>query len=147
MASNKKIAQYYQSRKDRKRERRIAEGFDFGPGYKFLGDLSLDQLRNDPQFSEHHRLRVFANKGLKCAYCPTEGSKFVLAQDYSGGLHYDVYTADNQLMTVDHVLSRAKGGSEDLSNLVPCCVSCNSHKAQTVDMDGLKEYRASLVVG
>ncbi len=133
-----------QSGKARRREKRAAEGYNFGPGFKFIEELPLSELQDNPRFREHHRLRVFANKGLQCAYCPKVGAKFVLALDYWGGKHYDVYTADNQLMTVDHVLSRAKGGSEDLENLVPCCATCNSLKGQTTDMEGLKEYRQQL---
>lgn len=146
-------SKYYQKLKNKRlvkaqvrRQQRIADGYTFGPNFKFIEELPLDELRENPAFSKHHRLRVFANKGLQCEYCPAEGTKFVLAQDYNGGKHYDIYTADNQLMTVDHVLSRAKGGSEDLDNLVPCCTSCNSLKGRTVDMEGLVEYREQLAV-
>lgn len=31
-------------------------------------------------------------------------------------------------MTVDHVIPRARGGRNELSNLVPSCAPCNSRK-------------------
>ena len=34
----------------------------------------------------------------------------------------------DQVMTLDHILPRSKGGSDHLSNLVPACRPCNSSK-------------------
>lgn len=43
------------------------------------------------------------------------------------------YTADRR-PTVDHVVPLSKGGTNDLSNLVSCCRSCNSKKrARTLE--------------
>jgi 5-methylcytosine-specific restriction endonuclease McrA len=39
--------------------------------------------------------------------------------------------------TVDHVQPRARGGSDELDNLVPCCYACNVEK----DYMTLDEYR------
>ncbi len=33
-----------------------------------------------------------------------------------------------EISTVDHVVPKSKGGSDDLDNLVLCCKSCNSKK-------------------
>ncbi len=35
-------------------------------------------------------------------------------------------TENNQ--TVDHVIPKSRGGSDDVTNLVPCCFSCNASK-------------------
>lgn len=35
-------------------------------------------------------------------------------------------------MTVDHVVPLAKGGTNDMSNLVPCCLPCNMKKGQEI---------------
>ena len=36
---------------------------------------------------------------------------------------------DRQFMTIDHVLPRSRGGSNDPMNLVPACRPCNERKA------------------
>lgn len=50
------------------------------------------------------RAKVFALKGSQCAYCGADASH------------------------VDHKTPRARGGSNDLENLVPACASCNIAK-------------------
>jgi len=46
-----------------------------------------------------------ANDGKRCAYCGAE-----------------------KPFTKDHIIPRSRGGTDDASNLVWCCVSCNSKK-------------------
>lgn len=41
---------------------------------------------------------------------------------------------------IDHVVPRARGGKDELSNFVPCCRSCNSRKA----ISGLEEFREKM---
>ena len=36
-------------------------------------------------------------------------------------------------ITVDHEIPRSKGGSEDSENLVPCCISCNRKKGNSLN--------------
>lgn len=50
------------------------------------------------------RAKVFAAKGCQCAYCGADASH------------------------VDHQTPRARGGTDDISNLVPCCATCNISK-------------------
>ena len=52
------------------------------------------------------RQYLYAKFGHKCAYCGTEEGK----------------------MELDHVVPRSKGGSDRVSNLVPCCHGCNQRK-------------------
>ena len=59
------------------------------------------------------RAQVFALKGNKCEYCGQDASD------------------------VDHQTPRARGGSDDISNLVPCCAVCNRAKG----MMTLEEWR------
>lgn len=50
------------------------------------------------------RAKVFALKGSQCVYCGVDASH------------------------VDHQTPRSRGGSDDISNLVPACAECNVSK-------------------
>lgn len=99
-----------------------------GHNYSFVEhyDLSLLQTR----FSNHRRLRVFSTYGLECAdpNCSKKGEYLIKARNSEGGFHIDVYTGDFELMTIDHIVPRSKGGSNHIENLQPMCNSCNSKK-------------------
>lgn len=41
--------------------------------------------------------------------------------------------------TLDHIVSRSRGGSNDISNLVVCCFECNNKKGSKSLKDFLKE--------
>ena len=61
------------------------------------------------------RAKVFAEKGAACFYCGDAASH------------------------VDHLTPKARGGTDDLSNLVPACATCNVAKG----MMTLEEWRGS----
>jgi len=42
-----------------------------------------------------------------------------------------------ETLSIDHCIPRAKGGTDDESNLVPCCMACNMSK----NNQSLEEFR------
>lgn len=66
-----------------------------------LARLRAD-VRDDPWAIM--KAKVFATKGSHCHYCGRDASQ------------------------VDHVIPRSRGGTDDLSNLVPACAPCNLSK-------------------
>ena len=61
------------------------------------------------------RQRVFERDAYRCRYC-----------------------GDYHSLSVDHVIPVSLGGSNDISNLVTCCMWCNSRKgAKTPDQAGM----------
>lgn len=59
--------------------------------------------------------------GGKCWYCGDEVHPF-------------------RTLSIDHMIPRKRGGSDDIENLVLCCISCNRRKSnKTID-----EYRHHL---
>lgn len=101
-----------------------------GHSYRPVRIIPLEKLYTS--FRKHKRLRVFANKGLQCEYCPKRGIYLIEGVDKGGATHIDLYTEDFELMTIDHVLPRSKGGLSTLENLVPCCSSCNLKKGNKI---------------
>lgn len=57
--------------------------------------------------SQHKRLAIYLRDGLCCAYCQK-------------GIEAGVK------LTLDHLKPYSKGGSNEATNLVTCCLECNS---------------------
>jgi len=100
---------------------------NIGHGYIPIKILSLDELHT--KYSRHKRLKVFHIKGLKCVSCPREGKYLIAAKERTGSIHIDLYTKDFELMTIDHIKPKSKGGSYDIENLDPMCCFCNTEKS------------------
>jgi 5-methylcytosine-specific restriction endonuclease McrA len=53
------------------------------------------------------RLAIYLRDGLACSYC-------------------DATVEETARLTLDHIVPHSKGGSNDATNLVTCCLECNS---------------------
>lgn len=97
--------------------------------YVFKKEYPLERISS---FKEHKRMKVFYHKGFKCATCKEYGTRLILGVDKTGRQHIDVYTENLKLMTVDHIFPKALGGNNDMENLQPMCLACNSKKGSRV---------------
>ena len=79
------------------------------------GDLLLEKVMAT-KWSTKKVIDVYSKTNGRCWYCGK------------------VFDGDHN---IDHVTPACRGGSNDLSNLVPCCKSCNSQK----NKKNLEEYR------
>ncbi|GAB3495449.1 hypothetical protein GCM10027341_12840 [Spirosoma knui] len=100
-------------------------------GNRVLKELDFELLHT--KYSTHRRLQVFAKKGTACVRCGVEGVHLITSVDPGGGHHVDLFTADFQLMTIDHILPRSKGGGNTLSNYQPMCQRCNAQKGNKME--------------
>jgi len=62
-----------------------------------------------------------------------------------------VYCGSTKQLTLDHVIPKSKGGSNEWTNLVTCCHKCNLHKADRTPQEvGMvlrkKPYEPSLFI-
>lgn len=60
---------------------------------------------------DHLRFEVYKRDGFKCQYC---------------GWHKDM--GKDNILNVDHIIPRAEGGRDELSNLLTSCRKCNQGK-------------------
>ncbi len=81
------------------------------------------------------RYKVF-KKSITCAHCGLQGQFFALerhARGNSGKYHFNLYGYDalgeEVMLTKDHILAKARGGTDSLHNLQTLCRICNEQKA------------------
>ena len=106
--------------------------------YLIIKTIHLNYLR---EFENHPRLSVFYHKGTNCVCCGLQGTILAEGLDRKNNIHIDLYAKDFNPLTVDHIIPRSKGGTDDLDNLQPMCYLCNTKKG-----DGDKPaYHYSLI--
>jgi hypothetical protein len=88
------------------------------------------------------RLRTFAFHGTRCVSCGIQGAHFrkELAQPTDPRPHLALYATGQPdmievLMTKDHIVPRARGGSDALWNMQPMCLRCNERKGDSMEPD------------
>src|SRR4051794_4758969 len=59
--------------------------------------------------SQHKRLAIYLRDGLSCCYCGAS-------------------VTDEVKLTLDHIIPHSHGGSNNETNLVTCCHTCNSSR-------------------
>jgi 5-methylcytosine-specific restriction endonuclease McrA len=94
------------------------------------------------------RYHVFA-QSRTCACCNRKGTMMLLDVHHCRtGLmysraHFNLYAVEDSkliLMTVDHIIPRSRGGTDDLDNLQTLCTKCNSIKGnRDFTLDKLRE--------
>lgn len=75
---------------------------------EYLNSAPKNTERRAPSYWRERRLQVAARDGFVCHYCKKD--------------------VGVKKFTVDHIIPVSRGGTDDLSNLVGCCKSCNSSK-------------------
>lgn len=84
-------------------------------------------------------------KSLCCSFCQIKGSFFAKERHVgkdgkplqNGTYHLNLYAIDDNgnevLMTKDHIIPKARGGKDRLSNYQTACAVCNEKKRATND--------------
>ena len=81
----------------------LFSGIDFLVYMRILRNMS--NVHGSKWLRPEKRLAIYARDGFACLYCGSE-----------------------ERLTLDHLLARELGGTNDASNLVTACLTCNSSK-------------------
>lgn len=96
------------------------------------------------------RMMTFKTKGLVCVGCGAVGSLFAMEKDRKAPCYhlnlYAIVDGREVLMTHDHILARADGGKEHLSNTQTMCAPCNVRKGSMVQPGGSGVSKSSLMM-
>ena len=85
-----------------------------------------------PEKAAKKRWRIYKRDGYTCVSCGVVGISVVWWRERKGASHYDLLAIKNGsevMMTMDHTVPKAKGGSNKDSNVTCMCEPCNSKKA------------------
>lgn len=112
-----------------------AKKFRINPGYKIIEKISIpeaiNRIKNGTIKSD--RFKNVMRLGDTCVKCGLKTDHVALGRDKGGNLHWDLYAADDTMMTIDHILPRSKGGVDKHSNYQLMCMPCNERKSNTIE--------------
>lgn len=111
--------------------------------YMILNKVDLvpyeDFLQLYPQYSTRLRWNLFAEKGTSCVSCGLTGTHAIIWHQSKDPtqIHSDlIYLPPNfsdlttmVMITMDHIIPKAKGGPKTIDNLQPMCSFCNTIKS------------------
>lgn len=100
--------------------------FSLQDAHEKISVKSSTKPKNSPGYN---RWEVFANRELVCVACKCEAVGMVRWTTLGGEYHFDILMSNKSILTVDHRVPRCAGGSNDMSNLDPMCLICNTRKS------------------
>ena len=113
----------------------IDEVFNLIGERHLLGNLATEKNKYDMIVDGFNvrplslRYKTFYQKGTKCVCCDKEGTHFKLCGDENTNRrHFNLYADDGTLITKDHIVPKARGGRDVVSNMQTMCEDCNKAK-------------------
>jgi len=99
--------------------------------YNWKGYNSKTIFNKEVVYLKHKKYQVF-KKNIKCVKCGLEGKYFAVEQLLSSkNYHLNLYGIKKNkeiFFTIDHIIPKSRGGTDDLNNLQTMCYPCNIKK-------------------
>lgn len=108
---------------------------------KIDGVVQVEPVR---VYASSDRYELFNAKGTTCVKCGTKGThlRLRLTNYTKEGIlrgHFNLHDDKGILMTKDHIIPRAKGGKNHLSNYQTMCEPCNIAKGTKIILEEVKQ--------
>jgi len=141
-----------------RRQQKIVVGEPI-PVAEFLGLIPSKLVIHEGMVVSYHnrrvgldgfKWRVFKDKGVKCKHCGRQGKVVLLEKSFKNNdpPRFNLYAIKDDgsllLMTIDHIVPKSRGGSNELNNLQPLCCECNGKKDNKTEEE---LYRAKIISG
>lgn len=117
-------------RKDRKAKMRFLSRIDF--------DQYLERFSKKTGYRKKAWCHFIREGKVKCALSGIEATHVKMVQYNDGSIHWDFYTDDDQMMTLDHIKPKKLGGTNNIKNLQPMLLDLNSRKGHSLTYE--KKY-------
>jgi hypothetical protein len=106
-------------------------------------DLMLQYTKTISNNNIKKYIKLILRDGCRCnnVNCNKIGTKIGVAKESHDKVSYKLYTDDGEMLTVDHVIPKSKGGQNNLSNYQLLCRECNFLKGNDIiDIARKKNY-------
>jgi hypothetical protein len=123
------------------------DSFNLTDGLEYIKNPALlqikEQLIKDLNKRGAVRTRLFLSGKLKCVACGLEGDHFHLEKHKNDQLMqfspylYGWKDDEEIMMTLDHILPKSLGGSDNILNAQCMCVKCNGEKSNKLSLANL----------
>lgn len=124
----------------------IEDVLDFVPLEKNSGLPTTKEFFGEDIKLTSHRYKVYAEKGVQCVHCGIKGTYFALEKSLAQNTkkyHFNLYGINRHgaevMITVDHIIPKAKGGKDNLENKQPLCFICNGKKGDKLPNENIKQ--------
>lgn len=107
---------------------------DKGSNYKIIEKITVPEAfeRVKDGRIKSKRFSTILQLEDHCVSCQMPVSYAALGRDAGGNLHWDLYSEQGVMMTIDHILPRSLGGPDHISNYQTMCRFCNFEKGNKV---------------
>ena len=93
---------------------------------------SLRLMRTERNMDLYDRAFALMADKVKVSTIKTPKKRVLVAREKGWECYLCKKPLSRKTITLDHYIPKSKGGSNDISNLYPCCFDCNIKKADTL---------------
>jgi len=107
--------------------------------WRWKNGKTIFEINGQAAYVKYHKELEIFQRNPQCQRCHRLGTQFLVFSRFPSQQHRDsshlnlqFVTGDFYLMTIDHIVPKAHGGSNDSNNLQTMCWRCNCDKGDSL---------------